>query len=531
MPSIPVYQRKISIPGEAAAVPTDIGSAGIVGKSVAELGGSVVQATGEVAKILAARYETLRKQREDAELISVNTEISDKMIAFRTDELKRKGADTFDNLKRLDIHVQDLQKNYGARYKDNPEMRNKVFASISARREHEANVLASHQLTELKAYSADVRALALESAIKEGMAGDPATGITNWSKTIDTQVANGTLSLEDGKIEKLKGTSKIQVGYISALAEKNPSMAQAAFEAAKTTLTSDDQRKLAPVIDAAIKEQRATTGYAILYKEHNGNFDAMAKDLENPETLERLGITVENSGYLKGFIERSKNEEEARKKELYDKTAKDVFLNFKTMTPGKINNLVREGKLSYQLGEHFKAELKQGQDFVTNPATYGDILGEIYSGIENPQEIRNRIYRSGELSRGDKEQLLLKTESKLDSEDARNLKIGEDYLKQVIMPSQTMITAAKPDEARNYMIAVNALDKFVTDARKSGKPANSKAVTEKARELGEMYRMTTQEQINAMNQRIAADAKKLKPGMVTPPKKLLKYNPKTGKLE
>ena len=99
------------------------------------------------------------------------------------------------------------------------------------------------------------------------------------------------------------------------------------------------------------------------------------------------------------------------------------------------------------------------------------------------------------------------------------------------MPSQTMITAAKPEEALNFLKASEAMEAEVLNARKAGKPLNSQQVIEKAQEISQAYRMSTREQIEAAQKRIREEAKKsvAKPLQGTPKK--LKYNPATGELE
>jgi hypothetical protein len=244
---------------------------------------------------------------------------------------------------------------------------------------------------------------------------------------------------------------------------------------------------------------------------------------------------MEQTDYLRGFISRAEADKKQQQAVAYDQTARDMFLNFKTLTPTKIDQAVRSGALDYKTAEHFKNELKQTVETKTDPVTYDRVLRDIYSGAKPPEQIRVEILRSGSLSRADKEKFLNKTEAQIEKLDAKNLTRAMSYLKETVMPSQTMITAAKPAEALNYLKAAEAMESEVLNARKNGKPLSSQEVIEKAREISQTFKMSVKEQMDAARRRLVEDTKELKGAIPkgSPPTggKRLKYNPVTGKLE
>jgi hypothetical protein len=306
-----------------------------------------------------------------------------------------------------------------------------------------------------------------------------------------------------------------------------------------TSLSITDRRtlwnKAVTTFRGINKEQATSAAYEFLYKTTGGNFALMGEALNDPANRKQLGLDMEQTDYLRGYISRADTDKKQQLAATYDKTAKEIFLNLKNYTPTKIDKEVRNGFLDYKTGEHFKQELKQTAEGKTDPATFDRILQDIYSEERKPEEIRSEIYKTWGLSRVDKERLLTKTEAKIEKMDARNLTRAMTYLKETVKPSETMISAAKPEEALNYLKAAEAMEAAVIDARKAGKPLSSKEVIEKAQEISQAFKMSTQEQMEAARRRIAEDVKKtkaaVKPAPVTPAPKVLKFNPKTGKLE
>ena len=257
-----------------------------------------------------------------------------------------------------------------------------------------------------------------------------------------------------------------------------------------------------------------------------------------PEFLQKHGLTVNQSQNLEQSFSKISAQMERERMATFYETATNIFLNLKTMTPRKIDDAVANGLLDYKTAEHFKTELRRGDEGRTDPATYDRFLQAIYSDAKGPEAIRMEIYRTGGLSRADKEKLLTKTEAKIEKIDARNLTRAMQYLKETVMPSQTMVTAAKPDEALNYLKATEAMEAAVAEARKAGKPLSSKQVIETAHEISQTFKMSTREQMEAARKRMQEDAKKVKPAQQFGPAKqpqagprVLKYNPATGMLE
>lgn len=289
-------------------------------------------------------------------------------------------------------------------------------------------------------------------------------------------------------------------------------------------------------VKSSIQQNIRDLAYTSLYKQTGGNFGAMTAALDDPDNMKNLGLTLEDASYVKGFITRVQEAKDKQTKALWDKTATDVFLNLATQTPRKIDQLVGKGELSYQMGEHFKKELKETAKVETDPRTYDRFLQSIYKEDQDPQTLRDQIIRSTSLGREDKERLLTKTQTSIEKDDARNLSRAIQYLKETVKPSETMITAAKPEEALNYMKAAEAMEAAVMNARKEGKPLTPKQVIEKAQELSQTFRLTPREQIDAATARIKAEAEKVvkpTPQKAEPvkTKTRLKWNPAKGDFE
>ena len=83
MPVIPIYKRQMSIPGEAQAVPANIGAAGIVGESIAGLGRTGLAVTNEIVNVIARRNEEMRKQNNAFAVLKAQNSIDADTRAFK----------------------------------------------------------------------------------------------------------------------------------------------------------------------------------------------------------------------------------------------------------------------------------------------------------------------------------------------------------------------------------------------------------------------------------------------------------------
>lgn len=282
------------------------------------------------------------------------------------------------------------------------------------------------------------------------------------------------------------------------------------------------------MVEKEQKEKVRGAAYAKLFEEHNGDFTAMAKTLESPKKIEEMGISLEDAEYIRGFVQRSSAEQEKQRKVRHDETAKEVFLNFNKMTPGKIDELVRADALSYQLGAHFKGEMKRAEDERTDPIAYHRLfnLANDITDPESAAKARETIIRTPGVKFEDKKSLLLMTERVSDNEESAWLIKANNFLKDVVMPSQTMVEAAKPLEALRYRQAMIALKEAIDAAKQGGKPLTGKQILEKAMEIAPGYKVGFREAVDSMRD-------ELNKGKAPPaaPKKNLKWNAEKGDFE
>lgn len=377
-----------------------------------------------------------------------------------------------------------------------------------------------------------------KTAIQTGEFG---MGLQNIGVIVESQRGYFGPKTEDLKKSMLEQYTETYMRTALADPVRAPMMLELLADPNKKTfffsmLKADKIDEMVKVIESAKKNANETTAYIDATQQWPEPGQA-AIGVLTPDFIKKHNLTIQQSQNIAQSFRAIIAQNEQAQTATFYKTATDIFLNLRSMTSQKIDNIVLAGKLDYKTAEHFKAELRQVGEGRTDPATYDRFLQDIYSDAKGPEAIRMEIYRTGGLSRADKEKLLTKTEAKIEKIDARNLSRAMQYLKETVMPSQTMVTAAKPDEALNYLKATEAMEAAVVEARKAGKPLNSKQVIETAQEISQTFKMSTREQMEAARKRMQEDAKKLKPTAAGPAKqpqtgpKVLKYNPATGNLE
>lgn len=263
------------------------------------------------------------------------------------------------------------------------------------------------------------------------------------------------------------------------------------------------------LMQAAGKDATRGGAYAQIYAAYNGDFNAASVALNDPGVQKQYGLTLEDTLYLKNSFQQAAQDQDKANDVKWDKTAKDVFLNLKSMTPGKIDTLVANGDLDFKLGEHFKTELKQTREGgPSDPQTYYRIYTQVKSSAGDPDAIlkaRQSIFGTGGLSFSDKKSMLAMTEGTEDKYEAQITKGGADYIKNLVMPSQTMISAAKPKEAENYLDAMKTFNEAIITAKKNGEKINAETTNRIAKEVASTYSMTVYDQMDAAKKKMQAD--------------------------
>ena len=289
-----------------------------------------------------------------------------------------------------------------------------------------------------------------------------------------------------------------------------------AKEAIMGYLTPEGQSHVQGLLLATGKDMTRQDAYSLLWEKYGGDFNAMNEALSNPKTQREYGLGMEDSFYIKGQISAAQADKEKSDAVRYDKTAKEVFLNLRKMTPGKIDMLVKGGDLDYKLGEHFKTELKQVGEGVSNHMTYFNLYSQVKSAAGNPDAIirvRSNIFASGGLSFSDKKSLLSLTEGSEDKYEAGVTKQGADFIKNVVMPSQTLISAAKPKEAENYLDAMRTYNDAISKARDKNGKLDAESVNKIAKEVASSYTMSVYDQMDAAKDAMQKDKAKRQGGI------------------
>jgi hypothetical protein len=265
------------------------------------------------------------------------------------------------------------------------------------------------------------------------------------------------------------------------------------------------------LLQSAGKDTIRQNAYSKLYEDYKGNAASIIEALTVPAKQKEYGLTMEDSQYLIGAFSRAGEANEKAKAAAWDKNSTRIFLSLKTMTPGKIDNEVASGNISWQLGERFKSDLKTSKEGATDPSTYFKIYKEIHSAAGDPEGLlkaRQTIFSTGGLSFSDKKAMLTMTESDMDKSESQAIKLGADHIKNLVMPSQTMLTAAKPAEAANYIDAMKTFDQAIITARKKGEKINPETINKIAKETAQTYQMTIYDQMDASKEKMKADKEK-----------------------
>jgi hypothetical protein len=143
--------------------------------------------------------------------------------------------------------------------------------------------MAVYEQAQLKDYSTDVRALDLESSKKIAQSGDYATGVMNYTATLNTQLKNGSLSETDYKIATIEGKSAIAEAHIMGLMQTDPVSAQIVLNTLKTdSLTAQAVERLEKAVKpGAIRKQGNTVGTEIFKADTTGSLEKMTDELRS----------------------------------------------------------------------------------------------------------------------------------------------------------------------------------------------------------------------------------------------------------
>jgi hypothetical protein len=269
----------------------------------------------------------------------------------------------------------------------------------------------------------------------------------------------------------------------------------------------DDIEKL---LKSAAKDGIRQDAYTKLYAEFQGDAGAASVALNDPTTQKKLGLNLEDTFFVKNRLQESAQDKLKLDEARWDKNAMDLFVNLKSTTPGKIDAAVVNNDISWKIGEHFKRMQKEDKEAPSDPYTWSKLYSQVKDATGDPdalQKVRTAIIVSGGVSVNDKKHLLQVTENNQDQFETLLIKKGADHIKQMVMPSETMISSAKPEEARQYIKSVMDYETAINNYRKGGKLIDADFITRTAGTIAEANRLSIADQLKAAQDQMKKDMK------------------------
>ena len=448
MPVIPTIQRKISIPGESGNAQGTWG-ADEPAKAFAQ-GAHVI---GQEANRWNEVIQKQKAEKDKLDLVNLDNEYSKQIRDYAIEtKTERQGELAFNITKEAEADLGVKSEEF-SKAKVPDHLKDKFNAIAQDRNSHELDSFAVHEMHQRNVHR--------EQTIKN-VSDFAAQNITESAK--DPIAVQYNLSRAVATLESLD----VQPSII------NETTARLVSRAIEANITNGD------IAEASV------------YTEHY------------KKVLDTYGLR----DTLTGMVDRKQKELQAKN---YDEGAKEIFLNLGNMKPILIDNAVKTNRISWQMGEHFKTQLKSAQDGPSDPMTYFRLYKEIHASAGDSDAMlktRQNIFSTGGLSFSDKKSMLTMTEGELDKDESKVRELGANYIKNLVMPSQTMITAAKPKEAENYIDAMKNFDQAILTAKKNGEKINSETVNRIAKEVAATHSMTIYDQMDAAKNKMKTDKEK-----------------------
>ena len=339
MPVIPTYQQRVSIPGVSGNAPMNVGAAGVVGQAIAE-GGAVLN-----------RAIELDLQKNDNALIEAGSKVNDEILTFEQSfKNDYQGSDAVGSQAKVNAFVADLTKRYSLPHKDSDF---KLKAHILTHADALKNRLAGFEAAEIQKSSNIVRSMDLDSSIGLATSGQVDIAMENYSRTLETQKANKSLSQQEYELEKKHGSSAIYKAYIDRLMVNDPASAYKVFDAVKRDLTQEVRASLENQVKTRYVHQQGMDIATDIFKADGGagNLESMIDQAKGMNLAPEV---------LKETIGNIKDQYIVRQRDLaaQGEQAKDAALRSLTTT-GRIPHAQMQSLL--ELEPKFAYELQQTQ--------------------------------------------------------------------------------------------------------------------------------------------------------------------------
>ena len=326
MPKIELYQRRISIPGEAQAVPANIGAAGIVGESIADLGRTGLAVTSEIVNVIARRNEEMRKQNNAFAVLKAQNSIDADTRAFKQSydvEAKKSDFDPGSLMKftseKTDAFSKELDKKYLSNI-DDPDQKVRIGAYRNAAVEHVLDHTSVFQAGARKDFANNEVSKAAEMSLQDAREGtDSGIARTSMRLKIGELHASGYYSAAQAEDLIVKSDQQITVAYLDGLVALQPDkvMDKLKSKEYRQYLPEGDYRRLMEkaktLNEKKIQEEKEMTAYVDASERWPDAKQAMVEVLK-PGFMKKYKLTINQAQNIaqsfKGIVAGQKEEHE-----------------------------------------------------------------------------------------------------------------------------------------------------------------------------------------------------------------------------
>ena len=228
MPVIPTYKRQVSIPGESGNVMQDVGSAGVVGASIAQLGKTGMAVADNLGDLIIRRDAELKKQNDAMAVLKTQNAIDTDTRAFKqTYDADANKSDTDpaglqDFTKAaVDKFQADLDTKYLANV-SSPEQKLRIEAYRNAAVGHILDHTSVYQANARKAFAGNEADKAINIATVNAREGaDPLDAMTSAREKITSLHVTGIISAQLAEDAIVKSDQAITLNHFDGLLARN----------------------------------------------------------------------------------------------------------------------------------------------------------------------------------------------------------------------------------------------------------------------------------------------------------------------
>jgi len=343
MPVIPSYQRRMSIPSEGPNALQDVGSAALVGNSIAKFG----MAGSEFIGLIQRQQEDLRKRRATVE----NSRLTNEANSFMTNqkiEFDTK-ANSADSSIGLATYAKEHEASIGPAFKDrikfdeitDPDVllhAQKLYGDVDAHfRDHTAVV----QQKALGVFASKEIDAAVLNAVNMARAGSsPEESMKDAAQIIQDMHNTGVINTDKAAEFTVKAQQQVVSEYLNSLSATNPTEAMNIIKSGKYNKMMDSvtfkavQTKVKTLSDM---QTGRGAGVEIFKADTTGSLESMT-DAVRAKKLD-AGTEKEAIGQVKELYHERKIDEDNKKKAVFNSA-------YKTLTATALAGGGRLNKLS-----------------------------------------------------------------------------------------------------------------------------------------------------------------------------------------